>query len=62
MYRKPVAAILSTGNELVPANDPAELKYGQIRDSNRPALKAVIEKHGFEVLDLGIAEDKYFLF
>ncbi|KAJ3334715.1 hypothetical protein HDU91_002582 [Kappamyces sp. JEL0680] len=57
VHRKPTVAILSTGNELVPVSTPGPLSFGSIRDSNRPALKQVIESHGFQVVDLGIAPD-----
>ena len=55
VYRKPVIAILSTGNELVSVGDL--LPPGCIRDSNRPSLKHALECKGFQVLDLGIAPD-----
>jgi molybdopterin molybdotransferase len=48
----PVVAILSTGNELVPIEDPTELRRGQIRDSNRVVLTALLEQEGYEVLPL----------
>ncbi|KAI8897586.1 hypothetical protein BC833DRAFT_593251, partial [Globomyces pollinis-pini] len=57
VYRKPVVAVLSTGNELVDSDTKGSLKFGQIRDANRPALKSVIESCGFSVLDLGIGPD-----
>jgi molybdopterin molybdotransferase len=51
----PRVAVLSTGDELVlPDREPGP---GQIRDSNRPALLAVLESHGFPVLDLGLSGD-----
>jgi len=49
--------VLSTGNEVVNHGDTDTLKYGQIRDSNRPTLFALIEAAGFEAVDLGIATD-----
>jgi molybdopterin molybdotransferase len=53
--RKPLVAILSTGDELV---DPGQVPAaGQIRDANRPMLIALIEALGAEVFDLGIAAD-----
>jgi len=49
-------AILSTGNELVPANDkPAA---GQIRNSNGPLLVAACRRTGAIPIDLGIARDE----
>jgi molybdopterin molybdotransferase len=47
--------VLSTGDELV--EGPAELSPGQIRDSNRPMLLALVDETGCEARDLGIARD-----
>ena len=44
VYRRPVVAILSTGNELVAPDQP--LQPGQIVDSNRYALAALVEQTG----------------
>jgi len=55
VFQKPKVAVLSTGNEVVSPCE--ETRAGQIRDSNKIALKSMIRKHGFEVLDLGIAAD-----
>ena len=41
----PVIHIVSTGNELVPAGMPIEPQ--QIRMSNGPAIKALLESHGY---------------
>lgn len=55
VFQKPKVAVLSTGNEVV---SPGEVtRAGQIRDSNKIALKSLIRTHGFEALDLGIAAD-----
>ena len=55
VFQKPRVGVLSTGNEIV---KPSEvIKAGQIRDSNKIALKSLINSHGFEVIDLGIAAD-----
>jgi molybdopterin molybdotransferase len=48
-------AIISTGAELVEPGD--EIKLGQIYNSNRYLLEALIEKWGFEVVDFGITVD-----
>jgi len=54
--RRPVAAVLSTGDELVPSS-AASLKPGQIRDANAPALAALCAQWGAEPLPLGIVRD-----
>ena len=48
-------AIISTGEELVEPGSP--LKPGQIYNSNRYMLQALIEGWGFDVLDFGITAD-----
>jgi molybdopterin molybdotransferase len=47
-------AVLSTGDELV---ERGPLAPGQIRDSNRPMLRALVEEAGAVVVDLGTARD-----
>ena len=55
VMRKLKVAVLSTGDELqCQGNDLAK---GQIFDSNRPALKAMLSKLAVEILDLGIIKD-----
>lgn len=66
MYRKPVVALLSTGNELVDLQSAASEYtgadgWGGIYDTNRPSLQAALESMGYEVLDLGIVVDEYAL-
>ncbi|MDU8924816.1 molybdopterin molybdotransferase MoeA [Pasteurellaceae bacterium LIM206] len=48
-------AVLSTGDELVPVGKP--LGEGQIYDSNRFAVKLMLEKLNCEILDFGILPD-----
>jgi len=55
VYRRPRVAILSTGDELQSAGQP--LGPGQIYDSNRCSLAAMLERLGVEVLDLGVVPD-----
>jgi molybdenum cofactor synthesis domain-containing protein len=47
-------AVLSTGDELI---ERGPLAPGQIRDSNRPMLRALVEEAGAVVVDLGTARD-----
>jgi molybdopterin molybdotransferase len=54
--RRPVVAILSTGDEVVPA-DTTSLAPGRIRDANRPMLAGMLGDLGATVLDLGIVPD-----
>ena len=54
--RRPVVALLSTGDELVPV-DTADLSGGFIRDANRSTLAALIADAGAEVADHGIVGD-----
>ncbi|QRV72589.1 molybdopterin-binding domain protein [Ceratobasidium sp. AG-Ba] len=60
-YRKPVIALLSTGNELVDLQNDAVQNntehWAGIWDTNRPSLKAALEGLGYQVVDLGIVHD-----
>ncbi len=53
--RRPVVAIISTGNELTPINDP--LPEGKIHDSNAYAVAAQVKRCGAVPQMLGIARD-----
>ncbi|MFP5239954.1 MAG: gephyrin-like molybdotransferase Glp [Acidobacteriota bacterium] len=53
--RRPVAAILSTGDELIPPSGTP--RPGQIRDANAPALAAMAMQTGAEPLHMGIVPD-----
>jgi len=55
VYRKLTVAILSTGDELV--QPPEALKPGQIYNSNRYALAALLTQMGIAVVDMGIISD-----
>lgn len=55
VIRKPVVAIMSTGDELVPPGTP--LGVGQISGSNAYGLAAMVEAVGGEPRFLGIARD-----
>ena len=54
--RRPVVAMMSTGDELVPPSTPA-LVRGAIRDSNRTLMKGLLTDLGAEVRDYGIIND-----
>jgi molybdopterin molybdotransferase len=51
----PKVAIFSTGDEIKAVGTP--LEEGQIYDSNRPTLMALLNTLGVEVMDLGICPD-----
>jgi molybdenum cofactor synthesis domain-containing protein len=51
----PTVGVLSTGDELVELG--GVLLPGQIHDSNRRTLMALLRRDGFAVVDLGIARD-----
>ena len=55
-YRPLKVAVMSNGSELVEPGDA--LRPGQIYNSNRYLLSALMKDWGFEVLDLGIAPDE----
>ncbi|KPA52134.1 molybdenum cofactor biosynthesis protein MoaA [Photobacterium leiognathi subsp. mandapamensis] len=54
-FHRPKVAFFSTGDELRPVGET--LEAGQIYDSNRYGIRALLEKFGCEVLDLGIIPD-----
>lgn len=56
---KPRVALFSTGDELVMPGDvaPADMKPGAIYNSNRFFLRAMLQRLGCEVSDLGIVPD-----
>jgi molybdopterin molybdotransferase len=56
VHRKPVVAIFSTGDEVVPP-ETAELKPGQVRDATASALAALIADAGGEPAYAGIVPD-----
>ncbi len=58
VYRQPVVAIFSTGNELKSLDDPALLQKGQIIDSNQYALASLLSQSGAIPLQIGIVPDR----
>lgn len=59
VFKKPVVGVLSTGDEIVAFDREQGLRLGEVRDTNRPTLLTAVKTQGFEVVDLGIASDKY---
>jgi molybdenum cofactor synthesis domain-containing protein len=55
VVRRARVGVLSTGDELVEGGAP--LRPGQLRDSNRHSLCALVAADGFEVVDLGLVRD-----
>lgn len=55
VIRKLKVAVFSTGDELQPVGQP--LEAGQIYDTNRFAVRLMLEQLGCETLDLGIIPD-----
>jgi molybdopterin molybdotransferase len=55
VIRRPVVAVLSTGNELVELDNP--LPEGKIYDSNLYSIAALVKKYGCVLKVLGIARD-----
>ena len=55
VWRRPVVAILSTGNEVVAPGGP--IAPGQVFDSNAATLAAAVEEQGGTPLRLGIVPD-----
>lgn len=55
--RRPRVAVMATGDELRPPG-VEKLEPGEIRDSNRPLMRALVAGAGGEVLDLGIIPDR----
>jgi molybdopterin molybdotransferase len=54
---RPRVAVISTGNELVSSG--AALRHGEIRDTNRPTLIALLREAGFTPIDVGSVRDEY---
>ncbi len=57
VFRKPKVAIISTGDEIVPAEE--EPLIGKIRDINSFSLAAAVEKDGAVPISVGIVKDDF---
>ena len=57
VYEKPMVSIISTGNEIVPADK--DVKPGQVRDINSFNLAGLISEAGGEPVKRGIFSDEY---
>ena len=55
VHRRARVAVLSTGDELI--DDGSPLRVGQIRESNKTMLAALLADSGCEVVDLGVVRD-----
>ena len=55
VFKRARVGVLSTGDELV--DGPDDLRPGQIRDSNRHTLLALLREAGCEAVDLGLVRD-----
>ena len=53
VYKKPVLAIISTGDEIV----KGKIRQGQIRDINTFLLSAAVKEYGCEVYEYGAVKD-----
>ncbi len=56
VVRKPRVALIASGDEVVPADQPT--RPGQVRNINVPMLAALVARHGGEPLDFGILPDR----
>ncbi|GAA6013724.1 hypothetical protein JCM11491_005073 [Sporobolomyces phaffii] len=59
-HRRPIVAVLSTGNELVDLHGStatSDSSFSGIVDSNRPTLLSILKHLHYETLDLGICSD-----
>ena len=55
VYKKPSVALISTGDEIVEADE--EPLPGQVRNINQHSLAGLIEECGAELKDLGVVRD-----
>ncbi len=62
VYKRPVVGVLSTGDEIIPHDRAGPLRLGEVRDTNRPTIMTAAGNYGFDVVDCGIASDRYVSF
>jgi molybdopterin molybdotransferase len=55
VYKKPRVALISTGDEIVPAD--SEPRPGQVRNINEHSLAGLIDECGAELKDFGVVRD-----
>lgn len=55
VVRRPRVVFFTTGDELAPLGQP--LKHGQIHDSNRYTLRALLSRYPLEFIDFGVVAD-----
>lgn len=60
VYRKTIVGLLSTGDELKTPGQP--LTYGDIYNSNGPAIKSMLQQLNVTIIDYGIIQDDRDLF
>lgn len=57
VYKRPIVAVVSTGDEIIPIDETPRL--GQIRDVNSYTLSAMVEDAGGLPLKMGIVKDEF---
>jgi gephyrin len=62
VFRKPIVAVMSTGDEISDVQTATFIKDGGMWDTNRPSLIAVLQGMGYDVVDLGIVPNRFCLF
>ena len=57
VLKRPLCGIISTGDEIVPADTPVDLNAAKMRDVNSYLVSSLIEKWGGEAVFCGIVRD-----
>ena len=58
VLKKPLCGIISTGDEIVPADTPVDLNAAKMRDVNSYLASSLIKKWGGEAIFCGIVKDE----